>query len=130
MKIIIDDGAKLSEVQKEFSQHFPFLKLEFFNFDPFGFRNCSKENMITDTEKTIGDIRHVHRAGYISLNGHQKTNTIEEQFMENFGISVQVFRKSGNSWLETTTTDQWTLTEQNRKGEEMEPPVEEENQNL
>lgn len=119
MKMIIDDQAKLIEIQEEFNKHFPFLRLAFFNFDPSGFRNCSKENMITDTEKTIGAIRHVHRAGSISLNGHQKTSTIEEQFMENFGISAQVFRKSGKSWLETTTTDNWTLAEQNRKGEEM-----------
>jgi hypothetical protein len=30
---------------------------------------------------------------------------------------VQVFRKSGKVWLETTVTDGWTLEEQNLQGE-------------
>jgi hypothetical protein len=31
-------------------------------------------------------------------------------------LSVQVFRKSGKSWLETTFTDGWTLKKQNQEG--------------
>jgi hypothetical protein len=32
---------------------------------------------------------------------------------------VQVFRQSGRVWLETTRTDDWTLAEQNKQGEEL-----------
>ena len=42
---------------------------------------------------------------------------LEQKFAELFGLSVQVFRKSANVWLETTVTDGWTLEEQNRQGE-------------
>jgi hypothetical protein len=31
-------------------------------------------------------------------------------------LSVQVFRKSGKNWLETTASDQWSLEKQNAKG--------------
>ena len=69
-------------------------------------------------------MRHVHRTAHISINGHQKVDTLEQHFNDHFGINIQVFRKSGKSWLQTTTTDEWTLTEQNKKGEEMSHAVE------
>ena len=40
-------------------------------------------------------------------------------FGEVYGLGVQVFRKSGNVWLETTVTDSWTLKEQNDQGESL-----------
>lgn len=67
----------------------------------------------------------MHRPGHISIHGHQKVNTHEHHFRENFGIDNQVFRKSANTWLQTTTTDDWTLAEQNKKGEEMKDAVKE-----
>ena len=38
--------------------------------------------------------------------------------MKTFGLSAQVFRLSGDVWLETTSTDNWTLEEQNSTGQE------------
>lgn len=126
MEIIIHDSSKLCEIQKEFSKHFPYLKLEFFGFDPIEKKIFSKKNLITDTTKTLADVRHVHQSGHISINGHQKVRTFEQHFRENFGINIQVFRKSANTWLLTTTTDNWTLAEQNKKGKEMNDAVNEE----
>ena len=40
---------------------------------------------------------------------------LEQRFQDVYGLSVQVFRKSGKVWLETTVTDNWTLDEQNDK---------------
>lgn len=118
MEIIIDDSKKLCEIQKEFRNYFPYLKLEFFEFESGKRGIFSKKNLITDTNKTLGEVRQVHRPGRISINGHQKASTYEQIFLEKFGINIQVFRKSGNVWLQTTTTDDWTLAEQNKKGEE------------
>ncbi|MDE3144966.1 MAG: hypothetical protein KGL19_12475, partial [Bacteroidota bacterium] len=42
---------------------------------------------------------------------------LEQKFNDIYGLSTQVFRKSGNIWLVTTVTDKWTLEEQNRQGE-------------
>lgn len=119
MEIIIQDSDKLCEIQKEFSKRFPYLKLEFFKFDVGKKKIFSSKNLITETQKTLGEIRHVHNLSHISINGHQKVSTLEQHFRENLGVDVQVFRKSGSSWLATTATDNWTLSEQNKKGEEM-----------
>jgi hypothetical protein len=44
---------------------------------------------------------------------------VEQLLWDAFGLSVQVFRKSGNLWLETTVTDQWSLAYQNEQGREL-----------
>jgi hypothetical protein len=118
MEIIIDDNTLLCDIQKDFISQFPYLKLEFFNFQP-DHAVFNRKNLITDTKKTIGTVRHVHYKGHISINGHQKVKTLEQNFLEHYGINVQVFRKSGNVYLETLESDDWTLSEQNRKGSEM-----------
>lgn len=41
---------------------------------------------------------------------------LERLFEEKYGLTVQVFRKSSGSWLETTATDAWTLEKQNEFG--------------
>ena len=78
----------------------------------------TKKNLIADTKQTLEEVRHLHRPGHVSINGHLKASTLEKNFRDTYGINVQVFRKSGNIWLETTVTDDWTLSKQNRKGSE------------
>ncbi len=44
---------------------------------------------------------------------------VEQFFKLHFNLNAQVFRKSGNNWLETTLTDSWTLKKQNQEGMEL-----------
>ena len=48
-----------------------------------------------------------------------KVAELENDFSGQFGLQVQVFRKSGEVWLQTTKTDNWTLIEQNQAALEM-----------
>jgi hypothetical protein len=48
-----------------------------------------------------------------------KVNELENIFQQKFSLSAQVFRKSGNLWLETTMTDNWSLLQQNNHGREI-----------
>jgi hypothetical protein len=38
---------------------------------------------------------------------------LEQSFRDIYGLATQVFRKSGNNWIETTETVDWTLEKQN-----------------
>ena len=69
-----------------------------------------------DAEQTIKQVRTVHTEGELGIDAHLKVSTLEDLFWERFGLNVQVFRLSGNLWLQTSSTDQWSLAEQNRKG--------------
>lgn len=128
MNIIIDDSTRLVEIQKEFNTRFPYLKLEFFAFEPDEAKRFTKENLIQNTSQTLGEVRHVHIPGHIKIEGRQKVKTLEDDFRSRFGLNVQVFRKTGNSWILTSATDNWTLDEQNKMAMEMsapEPPFQE-----
>jgi hypothetical protein len=41
---------------------------------------------------------------------------LERLFEEEYGLHVQVFRKSGTVWLETTVSDDLTLEQQEARG--------------
>ena len=60
--------------------------------------------------------RKVHTEGDFVIDEGMSVGRFEQSLYEQFGLNVQVFRKSGSLWLQTTSTDNWSLAEQNRKG--------------
>ena len=118
MKIHINDKKKISAVQKEFSNAFPFLRLEFFSKPHHALDGTSKQYMVAES-KTIGDCRKIHNNSSISITPAMRVEELETIFNKIFGLFVQVFRLSGRVWLETTITDDWTLAEQNQQGAEL-----------
>ena len=118
MEININENSRLCDIQKAFSHQFPFLKIGFFVFKPGQENVFRPEFLISDTTKKLGEITHSLRQGKISIHGHQKVRTLEQHFYDYFGVNIQVFRKSGNNWLQTIVTDDWSLSDQNRMGEE------------
>lgn len=113
--MIITDEKKLVDIQREFNQKFPYLKLEFYG-KPHEAGIGSSNKVILPALSKIGEVRNVHNSGDLSINGHLKVKSLEQLFHQQYGLNVQVFRRSGEIWLQTTSTDEWTLTEQNDKG--------------
>jgi len=116
-EIEVNDNKTLEQIQAEFKGHFPYLKLEFYSSEHGEGEGSAKSEMI-DAHLTIGEARTKHEMGEISIHGNQKVSTLEGNFHDAFGLNVQVFRKSGAIWLQTTTTDEWTLSEQNQTASE------------
>lgn len=109
----------MAEIKAEFSQKFPYLKLEFYK----GKHETSKPSspdMQLDENLKIEAVRQTHSEGDLKISGNLKVSTLEDRFWKQYGLNVQVFRRSGNLWLQTTTTDHWTLSEQNGKGQRSE----------
>jgi len=63
------------------------------------------------------------KSGELELNDEMTVGELENSFLEKFWLNVQVSRRSGNLWLETTMTDKWTLKQQNDHGRELSEPV-------
>ena len=118
MKIAINDNRKILAIQEEFSQIFPYLKLEFFA-KPHVKGGASPKTCIKHNTKTLEECRTIHNNGEITIIPEMTVTDLEQRFSDVYGLSVQVFRKSGKVWLETTVTDGWTLLEQNRQGEDL-----------
>lgn len=118
MKITINDQRKIYAIQEEFTQQFPYLKLEFFS-KPHQAGGGSPKKIMESGSKTLGECRIIHNRGTLTIIPQMTVTDLESGFRDIYGLSVQVFRKSGKAWLETTVTDNWTLEEQNRQGESL-----------
>jgi hypothetical protein len=118
MKILINDRRKIHAIQEDFNQQFPYLKLEFFS-KPHSIGGGSPKKIMKAPSKTLGECRTIHDSGTITITPQMTVADLEQNFKDVYGLSVQVFRKSGKVWLETTVTDSWTLEEQNRQGESL-----------
>ena len=114
--MIIKDNLKLNAIQAAFQNKFPYLKIEFYR-EPHqvGAGSNVQEQFVGN--ETIGTIRSIHKDGDLSIHGNLKISSLEQAFAEQYGLFVQIFRKSANLWLQTTKTDHWTLAEANGKGE-------------
>ena len=118
MQIVINDHRKIFAIQKEFSEVFPYLKLQFFS-KPHTKGGASPKELMKHPAKPLGECRTIHNSGIITITPQMTVANLEQNFNDVYGLSVQVFRKSGNAWLETTVTDNWSLEKQNIQGEEL-----------
>lgn len=113
--MLITEAKTIKDIQAEFHEKFPYLKIEFYD----GRHESGKPSPAIkrfDPDLPLRQVRTVHAEGDLSIDGQLQVSTLEDRFWEQFGLNVQVFRLSGNLWLQTSSTDQWTLAEQNRKG--------------
>jgi len=112
----------ISEVQKEFAALFPFLKLEFFSSKAKG-QIRSTVFQIISNNKRISDCQSATADEILEFEEEMKVAELENQLKSRFHLNAQVFRRSGNTWLQTTMTDNWTLQKQNEHGKEISQPL-------
>lgn len=118
MKILIQGNRTISEIQKDFSDLFPFLKIEFFS-KPHSSGAGSSKNSIQDHDIQLSKLGLDQREGDFEVLPEMTVSEFEQGILKFFGLSVQVFRKTDHhSWLETTDTDNWTLEKQNQTGKD------------
>ncbi len=113
--MIIQDSKTIREIQQEFHEKFPGLKIEFYRTSHKEHTGSSPDNQY-EPEHKLGDIRKRHAEGDLTIDPMMTITDLEDQFEELFGLHVQVFRRSRTLWLQTIATDDWTLEKQNAKG--------------
>ncbi|MEM8907192.1 MAG: hypothetical protein AAGD05_05035, partial [Bacteroidota bacterium] len=112
----IIEEKTIAEIQQEFNNKFSNLKIEFYRTPhQKGEGSLSQEKW--PSHLTIGEIRSVPYSGDLSINGHLKVATLEQNFYKQYGLNIQVFRRSGGTWLQTTSTDDWPLSKQNNRNQ-------------
>jgi len=118
MKMHIHHNDTLELVQRSFSAEFPFLKLEFFNRPHDKGRPTEKQYML-NSKRTIDSCSPKLSEATVMIPTAMTVQELEGVFQERLGLNIQVFRKSGRVWLETTATDDWSLFKQNEEGQEL-----------
>lgn len=114
----INANQTTAELQAQFNKCYPFLKIEFFKTPHIKGRGNSRDKMITNNE-SLGKLQSKKNSGIISFSDSTTVTSLEDEFLLKYGLNIQVFRKSGKVWLETTSTDDWTLSQQNDEGKSL-----------
>lgn len=116
INISISNEKKINEIEKEFHLFFPFLKLQFYtNINQPNGKKIKKN--IKQNNISIAECRTIFNNNNLTIKPDLTVSQLEQNFKNIYGIGIQVLRKSGNVWLETSFTDGWTLKEQNHQGE-------------
>lgn len=121
MILKIESDKTIALIQQEFNTAFPFLKIEFFKNGKTLQRMYTTKQLVNN-EATLAAARLTSVQGEILVADTMTVKELEQDFFNSFGLTVQVFRKSGRLWLETTMTDNWTLKQQNQHGKEISAP--------
>lgn len=105
------EQQRLREIREAFTRRYPWLKLEF----PAALRNDDRTKATVDP----GQINDDWLKATLGLTDTMTVRQLEATLMANYGIDVQVFRKSGKFWIETRMTRDWTLKRQNDQGRDL-----------
>lgn len=111
MILQIHDGLIVEDIQDQFSKCFPHLKLELYSTAHHWKKGSAQENVISP-KVSIGDIRKKQSAGTLEIKSSDKVGDVETKFKKIFGLNVQIFRKENDCWIQTTTTDVFTIGRQ------------------
>jgi hypothetical protein len=104
MEMNLIKGKPVKEIQKEFNEVYPFLKIELL---------AEKGKALI---KELNGSLLAFNKNSIDISGNRTVADIEKEF-ELINLRIQIFRRAGTLWIETSLTDDWTLEQQNKEGE-------------
>ena len=116
MLLTISNNKTVSDIQDKFNECFPRLKLEFYD-KKHKLNHESIEEQRIKEDVQIGKIRKKHNNGRLEIKSWDKTGEIEQRFMEEYGLYVQIFRLENGKWIQSVKTDELTLAEQSEIGD-------------
>ena len=115
MHIELNNNTKLCEIQEVFSNHYPYLKIEFYK-KPHKKYEASEDAYLIRPQRKIGDVKRPHASGVLEMIPLSKVADIEKELQKRFGLPAQIFRKEKNGWEQTRVMDDFTLKELNEFG--------------
>lgn len=108
--LLVTHHMKFSFVQQKFNEFFPYLRIEFYKGSP---------KRPVNTDLILGELHPHTLNGSILINETCLVKDLESSFYTVFKVYLKVLRKSGESWLETRLTSDWSLYQQNNQGKEI-----------
>jgi len=114
MKLVIKKESKVEDICKFFTECYPFLKIELYKK---AFADSLKKEILP-VNLPLGMLINNNIKTAININDNTTVAEIEDGFSL-IGLKAEIFRKSGNVWVETSLTNNWTLLQQNCEGEEI-----------
>jgi hypothetical protein len=115
MTLHMNESSTIKDIQTDFSTEYPFLKMDFLKIirDRLGWITGT-EKMLPG-EKMLPYYRNTVKMK-LSIDGDKTVNGLISDIEESLNMKVRVLRRSGNVWIETSLTMDWTLEQQNSEG--------------
>lgn len=120
MRMQLAKNKTISDVCQEFNSAYPFLRIDFYKYAQGTPRSAVNQKLNRSATLINAGIR---GEGELEIIETMTVRELEQNFLNKFGLYVQVSRKSGSLWLETTISDNWILKQQNDHGRELSEPV-------
>jgi hypothetical protein len=115
-EIKVYENKKISVLQKEFNEKFPFLNIKFFTPEEWDKSHSGGVVEAVSNDQTISEVRGVFPKdkSTISIHGRTKIGNLEKVFLKEFGLYVQVCVQSyKGSYYTGLKSDEKSLTQLN-----------------
>jgi hypothetical protein len=113
----VHDNKRIIDIQDDFNNAFPYLKIVFITM--LNGKILSQEKRYRNGLVKIGNYRKLVSKQRSRISNEQPVADIEIFFRREYNLIIQVLRKSGKAWLETSVTGDWSLLKQNSEGEQL-----------
>lgn len=117
MEIHLKPEYSIQHVKDEFHKNFENLKIEFFYHEHEVGEGSAKPDMVKG-DMLLRDLTE-HPIGHITYDETITVAEFEQIFRKDFQLNVQIFRHASQAWLETISTDHWTLKDANHRAKAM-----------
>lgn len=109
--MVISPNMTVFEVLRIFTDQLPYLRLEIY---------CQgQEAGSMWLEKPLYELSRLKDPQDVYLQPSMAVRDVVDLFWQKMGLQVVIFRRVGNSWLETSFTGSWTLEYQNSMASSM-----------
>ena len=122
MELQIYHNTTIREVKEQFARLFPFLKLDFFIYR----RHTGEDSDFT--KEVYGGLyleetSEFFKEGILNFSPSTAVAELEQEFQIELGIAVKVFRRSQDSWIDTSQTSHLSLGKQNSMAAAQSKPI-------
>ena len=114
MELQVYKNTTLREVKEKFSHYFPFLQLEFYVYEHH--TEDRQPSKAVYKGLYLEETSDFFKEGTIHFSSSTSVGDLEQKFQIELGLVAKVFRKSGESWIDTTQTNHLSLGRQNNMG--------------
>lgn len=107
----------LKDIQEGFNKEYPYLWIDFFSYPSVGNTQARPEKISPDA--IVRNVCQLDGSRSINIDGNTSVLELENSFCKILGVNVKLMRKSGNVWVGTPYTSNWTLDNQNSEGQQI-----------
>ena len=116
INLYIEKGTPIKEIARQFNLYYPYLKIEFYKKPNAEEHSSSKE--VTESTFPSSPLTQFTQQFTINISSNRTIKELEKD-CASLGLRGQIYRKSGNVWIKTSFTNDWTLQHQNYEGEQI-----------